>query len=187
MKRGVRQALPDHLRVGLSVVFIGINPGLRSAELGHHYAGPSNRFWKLLNDVGFSPHPLTCRDDGRLPTFGLGLTNLVSRPTKSMQDLTAEEYQRGLRVLRKKMVTFHPRIMALLGLGMAKHVLSPGNRAGRLKVGLQDQTFQGIPLFVLPNPSGRNAHYSYDEMKAQYRELKNYAERFVSMGKNGKG
>lgn len=187
MEKCAPQTLPDHLKVGLSVVFIGINPGLRSAELGHHYAGHANRFWKLLNDAGFSPDLLTFHDDGRLPTLGVGLTNLVSRPTKSVQELTVEEYRRGLRDLGKKMVTYRPRIMALLGLGMAKYVLPPGSRGGRLRVGLQEQTFQGIPVFVLPNPSGRNAHYSYDEMKTRYRELKTYSDRLGPTAKDGKG
>jgi len=86
-----RIALPDHLAPKLNILFVGINPGLRSAALGHHYAGPSNRFWKLLYDAKLVPERLTYQDDGRLPHWGLGLTNLVARPTAGLADLTARD------------------------------------------------------------------------------------------------
>src|SRR5512132_675953 len=94
--------LPDYLQPGLHVLFVGINPGLRSAALGHHYAGHSNRFWKLLYESTLVPEQLSYREDSRLPEWGLGLTNLVPRATSSIESLTLGDYAAGRRVLLRK-------------------------------------------------------------------------------------
>ena len=122
--------LPDHLRPDLSIVFVGINPGLRSAALGHHYAGPSNRFWKLIYDANLVPEPLSYRDDGRLPEWGLGLTNLVSRSTASMESLTPQDYTAGRLVLMRKLLRYRPRVVALLGMTLYRILSLPFHAGG---------------------------------------------------------
>lgn len=163
--------LPDHLRPELSIVFVGINPGLRSAALGHHYAGHSNRFWKLIYDAHLVPAPLTYRDDGRLPEWGLGLTNLVSRSTASMASLTPQDYATGRLVLKEKIFRYRPRVVALLGMTLYPLLfpLEP-KQAGR-KPGLQSVTLYDTNIVLLPNPSGRNASYSYHSMLEAFRLL----------------
>ena len=94
--------LPDIIAPGLRVLFVGINPGLRSATVGHHYAGHANRFWRLVADAGLVPEPITWRDDARMSEWGFGLTNLVSRPTRGVGELTADDYAAGRRQLRQR-------------------------------------------------------------------------------------
>lgn len=172
--------LPDYLAPGLSILFVGINPGLRSSEIGHHYAGPSNRFWKLLFEGGLVPHQMTCQDDGQLLSYGYGLTNLIAKPTSGIQDLMKEDFLQGRDVLLAKIEKWQPAILAILGISVAR-ILLPQNRSGvsdkrttrdPIQTGLQPMAFAGVRVFVLPNPSGRNAHYSYQTMKDVFRELK---------------
>jgi TDG/mug DNA glycosylase family protein len=169
--------LRDRIDAGVRVLFVGINPGVRSAQTGHHFAGYSNRFWKLLYDSRLVPEPLTYEDDDRLPEFGYGITNIVSRPSPGMTDLRPHEYQTGARVLLEKIAVFKPEIVALVGVTVYRALLlSLGDKeALRRPVTLG---FQKPPVafaarvFVLPNPSGRNANYSYDEMLRAFRRLR---------------
>jgi TDG/mug DNA glycosylase family protein len=155
------------------VLFVGINPGIRSAAIGHHFAGYSNRFWKLLHDSRLVPEPIATEDDVRLPEWGLGITNLVPRATPGIDTLRAEEYAAGLRALVKKVRRWRPEVVALVGVTLYREVF--GHRTGRtMQCGLQDETLEGVPVFVLPNPSGRNANYSYAEMLAAFRQLRQW-------------
>ncbi len=115
--------LPDYLVHGLSILFVGINTGLRSAEVGHHFAGPSNRFWKLLFDASLIPFAMTYQDDWQLPEFGYGLTNLIARPTAGVQDLGKQDFLAGHQALLTKITTYQPRLVALLGVSMARMLL----------------------------------------------------------------
>jgi TDG/mug DNA glycosylase family protein len=172
-----RLRLRDRIAPGVRVLFVGINPGVRSAETGHHFAGYSNRFWKLLYESRLVPEPITCEDDDRLPEFGYGITNLVARPSPSISDLRPDEYRDGARRLLRKIAAFRPEIVALVGVTVHRALLaSLGDRqaAGRpVSLG-----FQALPVpvparvFVLANPSGRNANYSYAEMLAAFRQLR---------------
>ena len=179
MPHEVLPGLPDYIAPGLRVLFVGINPGLRSAQVGHHYAGPSNRFWKLLTASQLIPIPLTYRDDVRVLEWGIGLTNLVARPTAGAHELTQEDYEGGRKVLMKAITAYQPQVIALLGLGIGRLLLfeSSGQKRassqqGRtLTPGLQPVLLQHIPVFVLPNPSGRNAHYSYQTMRQLFQDL----------------
>jgi len=144
------------------VLFVGINPGIRSAEIGHHFAGYSNRFWKLLFDSGLVPEQIGTEDDRRLPEWGYGITNLVPRPTPGIDTLRPEEYAAGLRILRRKIRRWKPDIVALVGVTLyraLKNDLTPNDE------------LDGAHVFVLPNPSGRNANYSYSQMLDAYRAL----------------
>ena len=155
---------------GSRVLFVGINPGVRSALIGHHFAGYSNRFWKLLHEAGLVPELLRAEDDGRLMEFGYGITNLVARPTPGIDTLRREEFAAGLHVLRRKVRRWQPDIVACVGVTVYRFIFAvPTSR--RVAVGLQDERFEGARVFVLPNPSGRNANFSYAEMLSAFRRL----------------
>jgi len=162
--------LKDRIRPGLCVLFVGINPGVRSAITGHHFAGYSNRFWKLLMDSRLVPEAITYEDDYRLPEWGLGITNLIARPSRGINDLRPIEYTEGWKVLERKIHRYRPEVVALVGVTLYR-AISPaligappavGQRRGIL--GLQSETIHGARIFVLPNPSGRNANFTYREM-----------------------
>jgi TDG/mug DNA glycosylase family protein len=150
------------------MLLVGINPGERSAAVGHHFAGPSNRFWRLLAESGLVGEPLTWRDDGRLPEWGLGLTNLVSRASRSIDALTPADYAAGRRALLRKIGRHRPVLVGLIGLTLAR-VLGPPRVA--VAIGPQTWTLGGRPVHVVPNPSGRNAHYRYADMLDAFRAL----------------
>jgi len=170
---GAFKRLRDRVEPGVRVVFVGINPGVRSAMIGHHFAGYSNRFWKLLYESALVPVPLTAVDDHRLTEWGYGVTNLIPRCTPGIDTLTRGEYVAGLRTLRRKVRTWKPDVVAFVGVTLFRSIFAP--KAGDpVSLGLQDERFEGARVFVLPNPSGRNANYSYGEMLAAYRRLKRY-------------
>ena len=166
------QRLTDHIRLGVQILFVGINPGLRSAVTGHHFAGHSNRFWKLLFESKLVSEPLTYRDDWRLPEWGLGLTNIIQRPSAGIDGLKPQEYIAGRKRLIARVKHYRPHIVALLGVTIYR-TLFPEYRTGRISLGLQAKTLADRPVFVLPNPSGRNAHYSYRAMLTAFRALRN--------------
>lgn len=156
------------------MLFVGINPGIRSAQTGHHFAGFSNRFWKLLYDARLVPEPVTYVDDDRLPGWGYGITNVVPRPTRGIDTLTRQEYAAGCATLRRKIRRTRPSIVALVGITVFR-ALFPRHR-GPVTLGLQRERIAGAPVFVLPNPSGRNANYSYPEMLGAFEELSRAAK-----------
>jgi len=180
--------LTDRVEPGVEVLFVGINPGVKSAETGHHFAGPSNRFWKLLWESRLVPEPLTYREDTRLPEFGLGITNLVARPSPGIDTLKPSEYVAGWTGLDRKIEEFKPKVVALVGVTLWRAILPllPLQDAERKRLakspcpGLQRVTIHGARLFVLPNPSGRNANFSYAEMLAAFRALARFRKRPAS-------
>lgn len=181
--------LTDCLQPGIKVLLIGINPGVMSAATGHHFAGPSNRFWKLLYESGLVPEPITSEDDRRLTEWGLGMTNLVARPSPGIDDLKPQEYLDGWRVVEEKIARYRPAIVAFVGVTMYRalrkvigQVPDPAVRGVRpasapISLGFQRATVQGARIFVLPNPSGRNANFTYAEMLASFRGLRRATER----------
>jgi TDG/mug DNA glycosylase family protein len=163
--------LKDRIGPGMRVLFVGINPGVRSALIGHHFAGHSNRFWKLLHDSRLTPERLRAEDDARLIEWGFGITNLVPRPTPGIDTLRPAEYMDGLVALARKVRRRKPEIVALIGVTLFRAIF--GRRPGTpVALGPQSELFQGARVFVLPNPSGRNANFSYAEMLAAFRALK---------------
>ena len=173
-----RQRLTDHIRPGVQILFVGINPGLRSAATGHHFAGYSNRFWKLLFESKLVSEPLTHQDDWRLPDWGLGLTNIIQRPSAGIDVLKPQEYIAGRKRLIATVKHYRPHAVALLGVTIYR-TLFPEYRTGRISLGLQAKTLADRPVFVLPNPSGRNAHYSYRTMLTAFRALRNATDKPV--------
>jgi double-stranded uracil-DNA glycosylase len=165
------QLLKDRIRPPVRVLLVGINPGVRSSQVGHHFAGPSNRFWKLLYDSRLVPEPIGFADDDRLPEWGFGITNLIPRPTPGIDTLRAEEYIAGGKVLRRKIRRLKPEVVAFVGVTLFRSVF--GRRAGEpVALGLQEERLEGARVFVLPNPSGRNANFSYAEMLEAFTQLR---------------
>jgi TDG/mug DNA glycosylase family protein len=162
--------LRDCIGPGVRVLFVGINPGVRSSVTGHHFAGHSNRFWKLLHESGLIADRLTSVDDVRLPALGYGVTNIVGRPTPGIATLTREEYVAGRRRLRAKVARHRPAVVAMVGVTVFRHMF-PEHR-GPVSLGLQAETVGEALVFVLPNPSGRNANFSYAEMLEAFRGLR---------------
>jgi len=177
--RSIMRPLKDRVAPGVRVLFVGINPGIRSATLGHHFAGYSNRFWKLLYESRLVPEPIATEDDVRLPEWGYGITNLVARETPGIDTLRPDEFVRGLRTLRHKVRRWRPHVIALVGVTLAR-VLFDLRGIKRVNVGLHGETFEGARVFVLPNPSGRNANFSYLEMLTAFRDLRRMMERSAS-------
>jgi TDG/mug DNA glycosylase family protein len=179
--------LKDRIQPDLRVLFVGINPGVRSAITGHHFAGYSNRFWKLLWESKLVSEPITYADDGRLLEFGFGITNLVARPSPGIDDLAPSEYVEGWHVLERKIRRYRPQIVALVGVTLYR-VIQPliaedadkttraRVRTAPLTTGLRPETIHGARLYVLPNPSGRNANFTYAEMLRAFRGLRRATE-----------
>jgi double-stranded uracil-DNA glycosylase len=180
--------LRDRIAPGVRVLFVGINPGVRSARTGHHFAGFSNRFWKLLRESALVPEPITFEEDGRLVEWQLGITNLVARPSPGIDDLRPAEYVEGWKVLSRKIRRYRPAVVALVGVTLYRAILPllgevpPGERRAARNspdsvLGLRPETVHGARLFVLPNPSGRNANFSYQEMLGAFRSLATFLGR----------
>lgn len=184
MTRAAAQAwshlrLRDRIKPGVRVLFVGINPGVRSAVTGHHFAGYSNRFWKLLSESGLAPEAVSHLDDDRLPEWGLGVTNLIARPSPGIDDLEPREYLDGWKTLDRKIRRYRPAVVAFVGVTLYRALLpimerDEGTRRLRARaaaLGEQPDLLHGARVFVLPNPSGRNAHFSYAQMLASFRAL----------------
>src|SRR3954447_10855691 len=166
--------LRDRIAPGVRVLLVGINPGVKSAQTGHHFAGPSNRFWRLLFESGLVPERISHLDDVRLPEWGLGVTNLVARPSPGIDALRPPQYVEGWHMLEKKIDRFRPEIVAFVGVTIYRALLKVLGAKGTtvIEPGFQHATVHDARIFVLPNPSGRNANYSYDEMLAAFAALR---------------
>jgi TDG/mug DNA glycosylase family protein len=167
--------LRDRLRLPVRVLLVGINPGVRSSQVGHHFAGPSNRFWKLLYESRLVSEPVGFMDDDRLHEWGFGITNLIPRPTPGIDTLRPDEYVAGAKTLRRKIRRLKPEVVAFIGVTLFRSVF--GRRQGQpVALGLQEERLEGARVFVLPNPSGRNANFSYGEMLEAFVELRRALE-----------
>jgi TDG/mug DNA glycosylase family protein len=155
------------VRPGLEILFCGINPGRTSAALGHHFARPGNRFWPVLHRAGFTPKQLDPSEDGQLLVLGYGLTNLVMRTTARADELSVDELRAGARRLERELVALAPRVLAVLGVGAYRQAFG----APAAKVGKQGVALGHTAVWVLPNPSGLNAHYPMPALVAAYRQL----------------
>jgi len=173
MPRILSTALPplkDRIRPGVRILFVGINPGIRSSVTGHHFAGFSNRFWKLLYESGLVSERISYQDDDRLSEWGYGITNIVPRPTPGIDTLRPDEYVEGRARLRRKVYRYRPAVLAAVGITVFR-ALFP-ERKGAVSLGLQPERVGPSAVFVLPNPSGRNANFTYKEMLAAFRDLR---------------
>jgi TDG/mug DNA glycosylase family protein len=164
--------VPDVTADGLRVLFCGINPGLMTAASGHHFARPGNRFWPVLHLSGFTPRLLRPSEQGELPSYGLGITNVVARATARADELTAQEYVEGGRLLTAKVERLRPRWLAVVGVTAYRAAF--GDR--KAAVGPQERTIGTSRVWVLPNPSGLNAHWTAATMAEEFGRLRVAAE-----------
>jgi TDG/mug DNA glycosylase family protein len=160
--------IPDVTAPALRVLFVGINPGLYSAAIGHHFGRPGNRFWPALAASGFTPRRLSAREDRLLLEYGLGLTNLVARTSARADELSASELEEGAARLARKVERLRPRAVAVLGV-TAYRVAFRDPKAG---LGPCPQPLAGALLWVLPNPSGLNAHHQLPDLARMFEELR---------------
>ena len=165
------RTIPDLIGPDLRVLFSGINPSLYSAATGHHFARPGNRFWPALHRSGFTERQLHPSEQFELPSLGLGITNVVARATARADELSPAELVAGGEVLAALARHWKPRYLAVLGVTAYRTAFAKPKAA----IGLQPDRVGGVPVWVLPNPSGLNAHYTVDTLAAAYAELREAA------------
>jgi TDG/mug DNA glycosylase family protein len=162
------RTLPDLVAPGLRVLLVGINPSLWSGWSGHHFGRPSNRLWTTLHDAGLTPRRLAPEDTGELLAGGIGITNLVARATARADELSDDEIRAGVPGLRALVRRWRPRAVAVLGVTAYRVAFA----RPKAVVGRQPETLEGSLLWVLPNPSGLNAHYQQPALTAEYAALR---------------
>lgn len=165
--------IPDVSGPGLRVLFCGINPGLWSGATGHHFARPGNRFWPALHRSGFTSRLLRPDEQDELPALGLGITNVVARASAKADELTRVELKEGGAALVERVDRLRPRALAVLGIGAYRTAFGHPRAA----IGRQPEGLGGTEVWVLPNPSGLNAHYSLDALATEFRALREAVDR----------
>ncbi|GAA4441052.1 G/U mismatch-specific DNA glycosylase [Phytohabitans houttuyneae] len=165
------RTIPDVIAPGLAVLFSGINPGLYSAATGHHFARPGNRFWPALHRSGFTPRQLRPDEQEDLLAYGLGITNIAPRATARADELTTAELQAGATQLAAKVRRQRPRWLAVVGVTAYRTAF----QRPKATFGAQVETIGTTRLWVLPNPSGLNAHYTPDSLAAEFAKLREAA------------
>ena len=159
--------IEDVIGPSLRILFVGINPGLWSGATGHHFAKPGNRFWKALHGAGLTPSLLTPDRQAELLDHGLGVVNLVNRTTATAAELSADELRAGARALVEKVERFRPQRVAFLGVSTYRIAFD----RPKATVGRQGEPIHGSEVWVLPNPSGLNAHYQLPALAEAYARL----------------
>lgn len=160
--------MPDIIAPNLRVLFCGINPSVYSVEVGHHFARPGNRFWRALHESGFTPRRFLPADENELPACGLGITNVAPRATVAAADLSRDELETGGIALREKVQFYAPQTLAILGIGAYRVAFAKP----KATIGAQNETIGSTRIWVLPNPSGLNAHYKPDDLARLFAELR---------------
>jgi double-stranded uracil-DNA glycosylase len=166
------KTVPDLIAPGLKVLFCGINPGLYSGATGHHFARPGNRFWPALHLAGFTPRLIRPWEEHLILPYRLGITNLVARATASAAELTAEELRAGRRRLERKVKRYEPAWIAVVGIGAYRAAFG----RPEAEPGPQPKRLQGSGLWLLPNPSGLNAHHQLSDLTRAFERLRRTAE-----------
>jgi TDG/mug DNA glycosylase family protein len=165
------KTLPDVIAPNLDVLFCGINPGLYTAAVQQHFGRPGNRFWPTLHRAGFTPRLFAPSDQHELLNLGIGITNVVARATAAADELTREELVEGGKILARKVQRYAPRYLAIVGIGAYRTAFD----RPKAKMGLQDETIGATKIWVLPNPSGLNAHYQPAQLVELFAELRSIA------------
>ena len=167
--------LPARLRARPRILFVGINPSLRSAEVGHHFAGPGNPFWRLLYAAKLVPEPFTYVDDAKLPACGFALTNICARPTRAASELTPAEFKAGRAQLARVIARLKPEVVAFVGVTVYRAFFGRGVSLG---AGPKPERIGDARVFVVPNPSGLNAAYpGFEDKLVWFKRLKTYGEK----------
>ncbi len=168
--------LPDYLAPGLDIVFVGINPGVQSAQAGHYYANPRNPFWRLLYEAGLTPRQLRPDEDHLLPTFGYGITDIVKRPSRGVADLTTTDFRRGRRILEGKLVACQPRIVCFNSKTGFVNFFGP---AAFRRFGRQAVTIGAPRVFVMPSTSPANAGTPVATKLRHFRALRRWRDALI--------
>lgn len=168
LQNAVHKTVSDIIAPNLKVLFCGINPGLYTAAVGHHFGRPGNRFWNVLHHSGFTPRLFHPSEQEQLLPLGYGITNFVSRTSARADELTLDEINRGAQILVEKVKKYRPQILAVLGIDTYRK----GFNNNHARVGKQHHTIGKTHVWVLPNPSGLNAHYQADTMIELFKMLK---------------
>jgi len=166
------KTVPDIIAPNLRVLFCGINPSVYSAVVGHHFARPGNRFWPSLYKGGFTPRLLKPSEDEELLIYGCGITNLVERATVAAAELSADELTIGGQQLRSKVEHYRPQVLAILGISAYRLAFNEP----RAILGKQPETIAATQLYILPNPSGLNAHYTPTDLARVFGEFRQTIE-----------
>ena len=166
------KTIRDVIAPGLKVLFVGINPSLYSAAVRHHFARPGNRFWPVLHAAGFTERLLSPSQERELLRWGYGITNVVAQATAAAAELSAAQFVSGGRRLAAKVRRYHPRAVAVLGMGAYRAAFARPHAVP----GEQEQMLAGARLWVLPNPSGLNANYQMKELVPLFRRLRQAVE-----------
>ncbi|MFF9512348.1 G/U mismatch-specific DNA glycosylase [Streptomyces sp. NPDC014724] len=166
------RTVPDVVAGSLRVLFCGINPSLMTGATGHHFAHPGNRFWPVLHRSGFTPRQLKPAEQTELIRYGLGITNVVARATARADELSTDEFREGGQILAAKVEELRPRWLAVVGVTAYRTAF--GRRTAR--IGPQDHTIAATRVWVLPNPSGLNAHWTVQTMAEEYGRLRSCVE-----------
>ncbi len=166
------KTIRDVIAPGLRVLFCGINPGLYSGATGHHFARPGNRFWPTIHQAGFTPRLLHPSEQRELLDWGYGITNLVPRTTATADELSAEELLAGRKRIVSKVKRYQPRALAVLGIGAYRTAFGHPKAV----LGLQSERIGNTVVWVLPNPSGLNAHYQLSALVEEFRKLRESVE-----------
>lgn len=167
--QSVSKTIPDVIAPDLKILFCGINPGLYTAWSENHFGRPGNRFWKTLYAAGFTDRLFHPSEQFKLLTLGYGITNVVARTTATAVELSPEEYTAGGIILAQKVRTYKPQCLAVLGVEAYRKAF----RRPKATVGKQHEIIENTTIWVLPNPSGLNAHYQLDSLTKLFTELKN--------------
>jgi TDG/mug DNA glycosylase family protein len=162
------RSIPDVVAPRLALLFVGINPGLYSGATGYHFARPGNRFWPTLAGAGLTPRQLAPDETAELLRLGIGITNLVNRTTATAAELSADELRTGADRLRATVEHFEPRVVAVLGVSAFRTAFSQPEAS----IGRQPEPFGHAELWVLPNPSGLNAHYQLPQLVELFSSLR---------------
>jgi TDG/mug DNA glycosylase family protein len=171
LRAAVGHAIPDVLGPDLAVLFVGINPGLYSGATGYHFARPGNRFWPTLHGAGFTPRLLAPDDTAELLALGIGITNVVNRTTATAAELGRDELRAGGMRLVQTVATWRPRTVAVLGVTAYRAAFD----VPRAQLGRQPESIGDRPVWVLPNPSGLNAHYQLPRLIELFRQFRTEA------------
>lgn len=170
------KTIAEIIASNLKVLFCGINPGLYSAAIGHNFGRPGNRFWPALYAAGVTPRLFSPREERELLELGYGITNVVSRATAAADELSREEIIAGGKVMAEKVLRCQPRVLAVLGVGSYRIAFDRPHA----QVGRQEEILGETVLWVLPNPSGLNAHYQVDRLAELFREMNEFATKQAS-------
>ena len=168
LRDAINRTTEDLIDYNLKVLFCGINPGIWSGATGFHFAKPGNRFWKVLHLAGFTDRQLHPSEEHGLLERGYGITSFVKRTTARADELTTEEFIEGGKLLLKKIEKYKPQNLAVLGIGAYRTAFNKP----KAKPGLQDEKIGGANVWLLPNPSGLNAHYQVNDLAALFGELR---------------